>query len=389
MEGDLAFSRQRPVALCVVTPFGTRLGGSDNILWSYLRNLDRHKIQPTVVFLEDGVFVREVAGLGIDTFVLPSGRLRNPVHLFATSVRIGRVLRRLDPDVVLNWLSTAHLYAGAAAAWAGLGPHTVWWQLDLHTGGSFSRGRLMDRLAAMIPSAAIGACSEAAAEHQRRVRPRRPTFAVLPGIPEPTRLADAERAALSDEIGLDSRRPVVGTIGRLFAWKGHHRLVEAVALLREDGVDCQVLVVGGGGHRADRRYEAELKELVSRVGLDSDVFFTGQVPDASRFLSLMDVFVNCSTPEPFGLVILEAMASMTPVVAVTGGGPSEIIEPGISGQLAQDGSPAQLARALKPLLRDDGLRQRLSRGGRERFESRFREEAMAAEMTERLLGLSR
>ena len=374
----------QPVSLLVVTAFGARLGGSDNILWSYLRNVDRTRVDPIVVFLQRGPFVEEVAELGMRTYVLPAGRLRHLGHLMSTTVRLARLMRKLRPDLILNWLSTAQVSSGPAAWLARMNDRTLWWQLDLHTGGRLSRGRLIDQIATAIPSMAVGACSEATASNQRLLRPRRPVITILPGIPEPTKPAQADLESRRMALGLAPEIPVVGSIGRLFEWKGHHRLLSAVELLNHRGVPCQALIVGGGGHRGDLDYERELHAMAQRPALASKAAFTGQVPDGTAYLGLMDVFVNCSHPEPFGLVVVEAMASETVAVAVDAGGPREIIEPGRSGLLARSGTSKDLAAAIEPVLRDEGLRRRLAEGGRRRFEAAFREAQMAETMTDTL-----
>jgi glycosyltransferase involved in cell wall biosynthesis len=341
-----------------------------------------------VVFLEPGPFEREVAGLGVRTEVLPGGRMRNPIHLIQTMRRLRRVLVREQAELIVNWLSTAHIYAGPAAWLGGQRKRCIWWQLDLHPGRAFDRGRLLDRVAAAIPASAIGACSEAAAVNQQELWPHTETFAVLPGIPEP-HLLDADRAAaLREDLGLPKAGVIVGTIGRLFAWKGHHRMLEAVALLREDGIDAHALVVGGGGHRGDDRYEQQLRDLAAGAVLSGHVTFTGQVPDGASYLPLMDVFVNASSPEPFGLVLTEAMAASLPVVAVDAGGPREIVVPGETGLLAPTGAPQDLAAALTTLAGDERLRHDLGREGRRRYEALFTEERMGAEMTDRLIELA-
>lgn len=375
------------IRVAIVTPFGRRLGGSDNILLSFLRSYDRRRIEPEVIFLERGPFEREVAGLGIATRALPGGRLRDPVHLGRTIAALRVAFRRIGPDLVLNWLSTAQVYGAPAALAVGLRRRTLWWQLDQRTGPRWSRDRVLDQVATALPAIAIGCCSDSVAAAQARVRPRRPTFSVLPGIAEPRRPGPEELAGLRARLGLPDGALVVGTIGRLFAWKGHHRLLEAVARLRQDGHEAHALVVGGGGHRGDPAYEARLRELAAGDALAGHVTFTGQVPDGAAYAALMDVFVNASTPEPFGLVLLEAMAIGVPVVAVDQGGPSEIVEDGRSGILARGGSPAELAEAIAPLLADDGLRARIAAAGRQRYEARFTEARMGAEMSRRLLEL--
>ena len=373
--------------LFVVTPFGRRLGGSDNILLSFLRQVDRGELDPTVVFLEPGPFEREVASLGLDTLALPGGRLRDPAHLSRTVGRLVRLLRRQRPALILNWLSTAHLYGGPAAAIARMSDRCIWWQLDLHRAHPFTRGQILDQIATLIPASAIGCCSGAVARAQAQVRPHRRTFSVLPGIARPPTIQTERLDGLRSKLELPEGVPIVGTVGRLFAWKGHHRMLEAVAKLRDSGSPAHVLIVGGGGHRGDHAYEAELRELVGKRGLTGSVTFTGQVDDATAYLRLMDVFVNASTPEPFGLVLVEAMAAGLPVVAVNAGGPREIVEPGGTGVLVPSGDPGDLAAGIEPLLADDAERRRLGAAGRERYERCFTEERMAAEMSRRLLEL--
>jgi glycosyltransferase involved in cell wall biosynthesis len=388
-----------PLRLCVFTAFGDRLGGSDNILWTFLRNLDSSRIDPLVVFLGPGRFEREVAGIGLRTGVLPEGRLRNPAHAIGQARRAAGLLRREEPDLILNWLSTAHLLAGPGAVLAGMADRCLWWQLDLHTGRSHAgatvpdrlataRGRLLDQLAALVPAKAIGACSQAAADAQARIRPRRPAFAVLPGIDEPPRASDSERAQLRSRLGIEETKTVVGMTGRLFAWKGQHLLLRALAELRGAGHAVHGLFVGGGGHRGDDRYERQLRSLVDELGLASSVTFTGQVPEATPYTEVMDVFVNASSPEPFGLVVLEAMALGVPVVAVRSGGPAEILEPGVLGILVESNRPSDLAAGVGRLLGDSGLRERLALAARARYEECFTGTEMTRRMEERLLELA-
>jgi glycosyltransferase involved in cell wall biosynthesis len=100
------------------------------------------------------------------------------------------------------------------------------------------------------------------------------------------------------------------------------------------------------------------------------------VPDARPFIAQMDVLVNASDPEPFGIVLLEGMASAVPVVAVDSGGPPDVIEHGKTGQLARSGAPEALADALEPLIESAALREELGRAGYERFMRDYTDVAM-------------
>jgi glycosyltransferase involved in cell wall biosynthesis len=95
----------------------------------------------------------------------------------------------------------------------------------------------------------------------------------------------------------------------------------------------------------------------------------------------MDVAVNASDPEPFGIVLLEAMALGVPVVAVSSGGPAEIVEHGESGLLVPSAEPEHFAATLAELVASPRRRQELAEGGRARFEARFTTERMVEDLT--------
>jgi glycosyltransferase involved in cell wall biosynthesis len=165
-------------------------------------------------------------------------------------------------------------------------------------------------------------------------------------------------------------------VGRLQPWKGQDRLLRAQALLRERGIRFHTLIVGGDAHGLSSEYAESLQPLVAQLGLGDAVTMTGQVPDAGPYIELMDILVNASDPEPFGIVLLEAMARGVAVVAVDSGGPAELIEDRRTGLLASSGEPAALAQALEPLLASPRLRQEIGRAGRERFLRDFTDIAM-------------
>jgi glycosyltransferase involved in cell wall biosynthesis len=116
--------------------------------------------------------------------------------------------------------------------------------------------------------------------------------------------------------------------------------------------------------------------LAARLGLGDAVTMTGQVPDAAPYMERMDILVNASDPEPFGIVLLEGMARELVVVAVDSGGPGEFIEHLRTGVLARSGAPSDLADALEPLLVSADLRREIGRAGRERFLRDFTDSAM-------------
>jgi glycosyltransferase involved in cell wall biosynthesis len=101
----------------------------------------------------------------------------------------------------------------------------------------------------------------------------------------------------------------------------------------------------------------------------------------------MDVLVNASDPEPFGIVLLEGMAAAVPVVAVDAGGPAEIVERGKTGMLARSGAPEDLADALEPLVSSPELRHALGQAGLDRFLREYSDVAMRKRFFTALEGL--
>ncbi len=325
-----------------------------------------------LVFLESGPWPSELSGGGFRVDVLHAGQLRHIHRGAAVVVRLAGLMRARKPDLIVGWMGKAHLYCAPAAHLAGMSDRLVWWQHGI------PKGHWLDRCATLLPAVAIGVSSNASALAQARMFPSRPTFVAAPGARTPT--ASSETVALDLPAGV----PVIGMVGRLQSWKGQDRLLEAQALLRERGLLTHTLIVGGDAHGLSPAYARSLPRLVERLGLDGAVTMTGQVPDAGPYIERMDVLVNASEAEPFGIVLLEAMARGVAVVAVDAGGPPEIVEDGRTGVLARSGDPSSLADALESLLVSPDLSRTIARAGRERFMEDFTDVAMCKRFYENM-----
>ena len=161
-------------------------------------------------------------------------------------------------------------------------------------------------------------------------------------------------------------------LGRIARWKGQDVFVTAAARLCEHDPTTTFLVAGNATTEADAAFERDLRSQVDRAGLSDRIQFLGLVDDVPDLLRSVDLAVHCSTsPEPFGQVILEAMAASVPVVATALGGPAEIITNGVDGRLVPPGDDEALARVLAELLRHGALRRQLAARGLETVRNRF------------------
>ena len=362
------------VRTVIGVPFGERTGGSETMLCSLLAHRDAAALEPHVWFGEDGPFRAEIEALGVPTLV--AGGRRPAI------AAVRRLVQQQRPDILLSWLPRAHVVTGPVAALTGLRRRTVCMQHILPT------GNWRHMLAFALPTSLVVATSEASATAQRRLRPHRPVAVVRPGIDAPAPLDGAALADLRRRCDLDEQLPVIGIVGRLIGWKGQERLLEAVIRLREGGRHAQLLIVGGEDPHEQDGTAGRLRERTRAAGLDGRVRYVGHVPDAHNYIQLCDVLVNASEPEPFGIVLLEAMALGVPVVAVAAGGPLEIVEPDTTGLLVPSGDPAHLAAGIAEVLDDPAGAARRAAAARRRFEARFSAERMAADMRSVLAGLA-
>ncbi len=175
-----------------------------------------------------------------------------------------------------------------------------------------------------------------------------------------------------DALGLSPDEWVVGNVGRLHPDKDQATLLKGFALaLPQLPVESRLTILGTG------RLEQDLKELARELGIADKVLFLGQVPDARRYFRAFDVFALSSDHEPFGMVLLEAMAAGVPLLATACGGAKEVVE-GV-GILFPFGDAEHLAQGLGHLAAmDQHQRQQCAELMLERLHARFSDQAVRA-----------
>lgn len=178
-------------------------------------------------------------------------------------------------------------------------------------------------------------------------------------------LQDGERAAARANWGLATDDLVLGVVGRIkFKRKGQEFVLQAAKLLRDQGINVTCLLAGGPAPGAEEQVGQMIK-MATDLGVRA--IFTGELPDARSAYAAMDIFVLPSAqPEPFGGVVMEAMALGLPVIGTGIGGTTEQVAEGETGFLVPPADPAALAHAVAKLAADPGLRQRMGSNGRQR-----------------------
>ena len=165
--------------------------------------------------------------------------------------------------------------------------------------------------------------------------------------------------------GINERELVLGIVGRIIRWKGHVEFLMAASMVMRAVPGLRVLIVGEFSDNSSL-YRNEITRIVEDSGYKERFIFTGYVSDVESYYSLMDVCVHASIePEPFGLVITEAMVCGIPVIASDRGAPREIITDGENGYLVNPKDTGKLAETIIRLLNDGALRSRIGVSGKE------------------------
>lgn len=161
------------------------------------------------------------------------------------------------------------------------------------------------------------------------------TYYTPGGDPRPVREA----------FGIPLDAPVIGLFARMTPSKGQDRLIEALA---RSETSFHLLLCGGPLEGA---YVDHLRRRIDELGLQGRVHLTGPQTDLRPFFAASDIIANMRVdPEPFGLTIIEAMASGKPVLVHALGGPSEIVNDGQEGWILADVQVATIAEGLRRAL---------------------------------------
>lgn len=362
--------------------------GSDVVLLELVRRLDRSVFEPLVALptdlpyhdgltrLSDELGRMGVAYRHVDHAVLRRRYLsaRNLPGFAARFWRGSRELARWirAEDIQLVHANTVSVWGGALAAKLTHRP-LVW-----HVHEIIAEPRWLRWLVARVVTGVsdrVVAISNPVAEHLLAfgaVKGARSKVSVIPDAVDTDRFKPGSSGGLLRERwGIAPGQVLVGAVGRIHTWKGHEVLVEAARLLRDRCPECRYVIAGDivPGQPAPRE---SLEAAIAAHDLAGRVRLVGFCPDAPEVMAALDVLVLTSTaPEPFGLVLLEAMASGKPVIATAQGGPLEIVVDGKTGFLIPPRDPAALANAIERLVDKRDLRERMGAAGRTRAESDF------------------
>jgi glycosyltransferase involved in cell wall biosynthesis len=393
--------------LFVEASTGGVVGGSLSGLYHLIRGMDRRRFEIGMVLYEAKRIEGDLAALAVPVHHIARARLpkehallgvngyhrakeigpvraslrmgRQGARLLAeevpAAVALARVIRRTKPDVVHLGNGLRANFDAFLACWMTRTPTVC------HVKG-FEKYAARERWASRR-TAVVVCMTEAIREYCRERGLAAPALRVVyDALDESCFAPGRDRTEVRASLGVPAGAPCVGIIGNVQAWKGQDVLVEAMARVVRAHPAARCLIVGGV-HRAGRKYADELRRRVAALGLEERVSFVGFRDDVPDVLQALDVVVHASVrPEPFGRVILEALALGRPVVASDAGGVPELIEHERTGLLAAPGDVPALAACIERLLAAPAEAAAMAARGQAWARERFSLARQVAEMSD-------
>ncbi len=349
----------RSLPVLIVMPLATPLGGAERQFQQLIDWRAEALLAPTIAFLQPGPLVSWCQDLGVPSVPIAAGRMRHLRRAGFTVRALVKAAHQTRAEVVIGWMAKGQLYGGLAAAAAGL--PSVWLQP-----GAPPKHAYLDRVASLLPARVVITVSRTSDRAQRDLFPHRPTSVVWPAVDtarfDHQQLGD--HRAVRRRLGLPEDGLIFGSVGRLQRGKGFEFLLEAAREVFAHHPDATLLLVGGA-HDLDPTYADQLRQRAAQLE-HGRVLMVGQQSNPEEWMQAMDVFAFTSQNEPFGIVVIEAMALGKPVVASAEAGPAEIITSGRDGVLTPYGDVQALATAILSLAGDARRRTEIGKAAMRR-----------------------
>lgn len=369
---------------------GAEMYGADKVMLDLIRLLDKKKFKPYVVLPTDGILVEALKRENIDVRVIPYPIMRrkyfNPKGILQYGfglLKYSKVLIRFakERNIQIVHTNTAATLEGCAVS------------RKLHIPQLWSIHEIIvnPKLMFNFTSRLISKYGHSVITDSRAVKKHLETSGffkkdairvIYNGVDSNRFRPDCDCSYLYNEWNIPKNAKVIGMMGRVNSWKGQMDFLKAANIVMEKHHDVYTVFVGAAFEGEEWR-ERDLAEAIQKSPYRNRIVSRGYRTDSESIYRLYDVFVLPSiNPDPLPTVVLEAMATGTPIVGYRHGGVCEMVKEGENGLLAEVRNPVDLAEKICCLLEDTALRERMAINSRKRLLEFFSIEAYVENYTQ-------
>ena len=335
------------------------LSGSEKQMTLIAANLPKDRFDISVCALtRGGPYCHLLRQAGVEVNVIGKRAKWDPFAFW----RLLQLIKKKQPTIVHTWLFAGNCYGRLAAKLAKV-PHIIGSERCVDKWKHEYQFALDRRFAKW--SDVVVTNSDAVRNFYENAGIESAKLRVIPNA-----FVEAEPPAKNkieklQELGIQDDKPVIASIGRLWPQKRIKDIIWATDILRMNGCELRLLIVGDGPRRG------ALERFSNNLELNGIVHFLGQRSDVRELLEVIDLLVVASEFEGMPNAALEAMAAGKPVVATRIEGMDEVVVDGVTGILVAPQQPFELAKGIRNLLGDPEKCERLGQAGRKRVSEQF------------------
>lgn len=326
---------------------GNLFGGIETLLVTMARERSLcPDLKPHFSVCFENRLSRELRATGVPVDYLGEVKVRNPLSIFRARAALDRLLKQEMIDVAICHAPWAQAIFGPVVR-----DHGTPLVFSAH---GFVTGRHWLEVWARRTNPDLIICNSKAIQTNLNL--------LYSDIPSQLLHYPISNSAIASRREKQSNPVVIIQVSRMEKWKGHTLLLEALAKLK-DLPNWVCWFVGGAQTDRETKYEDTLHRMAARLGLTAHVDFLGSRDDVPSLLAQADIFCQPNlSPEPFGIVFIEALQSGLPVISTRMGGAEEIINDSC-GELLPPGEVTPLADALRVLVTNHEKRHHLGLAG--------------------------
>lgn len=303
----------------------------------------------------------------------PVGMVWYFIHMFILAFRIKRVAERKQADIIYSNTTKSHIYGMFVKILTG--KKAVW-----HIRDNVRQVPMLNKWLIKYSDKII-----CISEHiYRQVpAPDHKKILIYGGLaPDQWSAAEKARNDLKGQLGLCPHDLIIAQIGQFTRWKNHSDFIKAAQIIAKHVEHVHFVWVGDILYTSDQYYKKQILNEVEYSGIKDKFHLLGFQENIKGLFSDIDILLHPAIDEPFGRVVIEAMAMRKPVVAYYCGVPKEIVLHGETGFLATPYNYQQLADYTIRLLGNTELRQKFGETARQRVIEKFNIQQYVSKMEE-------